>query len=168
MLDLLPPNLHSHLLRVGTVKELRAGESVEVRSGYVVVLGGEVWVFDINGDLLLGYLGEGESLVAEGLPVRLFGRGGRVLLVGASDFKLVVERSPELMWRAMSSVLGWARRVTELAVRLAKLSARARIAAAVLDFGERLPSVSLIAKRAGVGSLTARLGLGFWVGLKGS
>jgi pyruvate/2-oxoacid:ferredoxin oxidoreductase beta subunit len=53
MLDLLPPNLRRHLLQVGTVKELQA---VEVRSGYVIVLGGEVWVFDINGDLLLGYL----------------------------------------------------------------------------------------------------------------
>jgi len=163
MLDLLPPNLHRHLLQAGTVKELRSGESVEVRSDYVVVLGGEVWVFDINGDLLLGYLGEGEILVAEGFPVRLFGRGGRVLLVGASDFKLVVERSPELMWRVMSSALDWARKVTELAVRLAKLGARARIAAAVLDFGERLPSVSLIAKRAGVTRETASRVINRWI-----
>jgi len=163
MFDLLPPNLRRHLLQVGTVKELRSGEAVEVRSGYVVGLGGEVWVFDINGDLLLGYLGEGEILVAEGFPVRLFGRGGRVLLVGASDFKLVVERSPELMWRVMSFVLDWARKVTELAARLAKLSARARIAAAVLDFGERLPSISLIAKRAGVTRETASRVINRWV-----
>jgi hypothetical protein len=163
MLELLPPNLHRHLLQVGTVKELRSGEAVEVRSGYVIVLGGEVWVFDINGDLLLGYLGEGEFLVAEGFPVRLEGRGGRVLLVGASDFRLVVERSPELMWRVISSALSWASKVTELAARLAKLRARARIAAAVLDFGERSPSISLIAKRAGVARETASRVINRWI-----
>jgi hypothetical protein len=163
MLELLPPNLHRHLLQVGAVKELQSGEAVEVRSGYVIVLGGEVWVFDINGDLLLGYLREGEFLVAEGFPVRLAGRGGRVLLVGASDFRLVVERSPELMWRVMSSALDWARKVTELAARLAKLKARARVAAAVLDFGERLPSISLIAKRAGVTRETASRVINRWI-----
>jgi hypothetical protein len=163
MLDLLPPNLHRHLLQVGTVKELQSGEAVEVRSGYVVVLDGEVWVFDINGDLLLGYLGEGEFLMAEGFPVKLSGRGARVLLVSASDFKLVVERSPELMWRVMSSTLDWARRVSELAARLAKLNARARIAAAVLDFGERLPSISLIARRAGVTRETASRVINRWI-----
>ncbi len=163
MLDVLPPNLRRHLLQVGTVKELRSGEAVEVRSGYVIVLGGEVWVFDVNGDLLLGYLGEGGFLVAEGFPVRLEGRGGRVLLVSASDFKIVVERSPELMWRVMSSALDWARQVTELAVRLARLKARARIAAAVLDFGERLPGISLIAKRAGVTRETASRVINRWI-----
>jgi hypothetical protein len=160
MLDLLPPNLRRHLLQVGTVKELQA---VEVRSGYVIVLGGEVWVFDINGDILLGYLREGDILFAEGFPVKLFGRGGRVLLVGSSDFRLVVERSPELMWRVMSSVLDWARKVGELAARLAKLNARARVAAAILDFGERLPSVSLIAKRAGVTRETASRVINRWI-----
>ena len=156
MLDLLPPNLHRHLLQVGTVREIQSGGAVEVRSGYVVVLGG-------NGDLLLGYLGEGEFLMAEGFPVKLSGRGARVLLVSASDFKLVVERSSELMWRVMSSALDWARKVTELAVRLAKLSARARIAAAILDFGERLPSISLVAKRAGVTRETASRVINRWI-----
>ena len=163
MLDFLPANLRHHLLQVGNLKELQGGGAVEVRSGYVVVLGGEVWVFDINGDLLLGYLGEGEILFAEGFPVKLSGRGARVLLVSASDFKLVIERSPELMWRVMSSVLGWARKVSELAARLAKLSARARIAAAVLDFGERLPSISLIARRAGVTRETASRVINRWI-----
>jgi hypothetical protein len=150
-------------LQVGTVKELRSGEAVEVRSGYVIVLGGKVWVFDINGDLLLGYLREGDLLVAEGFPVKLFGRGGRVLLVGASDFKLAVERSPELLWRVVSSALDWARKVTELAARLAKLNARARVAAAILDFGEQLPSISLIAKRAGVTRETASRVINCWI-----
>ena len=63
----------------------------------------------------------------------------------------------------MSFVLDWARKVTELAARLAKLSARARIAAAVLDFGERLPSISLIAKRAGVTRETASRVINRWV-----
>jgi hypothetical protein len=163
MLELLPPNLRRHLLQVGTVKELRSGEAVEVLSGYVIVLDGEVWVFDINGDLFLGYLRRGEFLVAEGFPVKLVGRRGRALLVGASDFRVVVERSPELMWRVVNSALDWARKVTELAVRLAKLKARARIAAAVLDFGEQLPSISLIAKRAGVSRETASRIINRWV-----
>jgi hypothetical protein len=163
MLELLPPNLRRHLLQVGALKELRSGEAIEVRSGCVIVLGGEVWVFDISGDLLLGYLKEGEFWVAEGFPARLVGRGGRVLLVGASDFRLVVERSPELMWRVISSALDWARKATELAARLAKLRAEARIAAAVLDFGEQLPSVSLIAKRAGVTRETASRVINRWI-----
>jgi hypothetical protein len=163
MLEVLPPNLRRHLLQVGALKELRSGEAIEVRSGYVIVLDGEVWVFDISGDLLLGYLREGEFWVAEGFPVRLVGRGGRVLLVGASDFRLVVERSPELMWRVISSALDWASRVTELTARLATLKARARIAAAVLDFGEQLPSISLIAKRAGVSRETASRVINRWI-----
>jgi CRP-like cAMP-binding protein len=163
MLELLPPNLHRHLLHVGTVKEIRSGEAVEVRSGYVIVLDGEVWVFDINGDLLLGYLRKGEFLVVESFPIKLVGQRGRALLVSASDFRLVVERSPELMWRVVNSALDWARKVTELAVRLAKLKARARIAAAILDFGEQLPSISLIAKRAGVTREAASRVINRWI-----
>lgn len=142
-------------MQVGTVKEFQSGEAVEVRSGYVIMM-----AIYFRGD---------EFLVAEGFPVKLSGRGGRVLLVSASDFKLVVERSPELMWRVISSALGWARKVTELAVRLAKLSARARIAA-VLDFGERLPSISLIAKWARVIRETASRVINRWIraGIKGS
>jgi CRP-like cAMP-binding protein len=63
----------------------------------------------------------------------------------------------------MSSVLDWAKRVGELAVRFARLSARARVAAAILDFGERLPSVSLIAKRAGVTRETASRVINRWI-----
>ena len=69
MFDLLPPNLRRHLLRVGTVRELRSGESVEVRSGYVMVMAIYFWV-------------------RVRFWLRLFGRGGRVLLVGASDFSV--------------------------------------------------------------------------------
>ena len=110
----------------------------------------------------MGYLRKGEFLVAEGFPVKLVGQRGRALLVGASDFRMVVERSPELMWRVVNSALDWARKVTELAVRLAKLKARARIAA-VLDFSEQLPSISLIAKRAGVSRETASRIINQWV-----
>jgi CRP-like cAMP-binding protein len=67
------------------------------------------------------------------------------------------------MWRVVSSALDWARKVTELAARLAKLKARARIAAAVLDFGEQLPSISLIAKRAGVTRETASRVINRWI-----
>jgi CRP-like cAMP-binding protein len=63
----------------------------------------------------------------------------------------------------MSSALNWASKVTELAARLAKLKARARIAAAVLDFGEQSPSISLIAKRAGVARETASRVINRWV-----
>jgi CRP-like cAMP-binding protein len=163
MLDFLPVNLRRHLLQVGSLKELRAGEAVEVRSGYVIVLSGKVLVFDIGGDLLLGYLAAGDIFGVGNFPVKLVSWGSEVLLVEEADFRLVMERSPEIVWRVIGSVAGWAGRVSELAVRLASLRAARRVALAILDFDGKVPSVSLIAKRAGVTRETASRVINRWV-----
>jgi CRP-like cAMP-binding protein len=163
MLDFLPANLRRHLLQVGNLKEIRAGEAVEVRSGYVIVLSGKILVFDIGGDLLLGYLAAGDILGIGSFPVKLVSSGSEVLLVGEVDFRVVMERSPETVWRVISSAVAWAGRVSELAVRLAKLRATRRIALSILDFDGKLPSIWLIAKRAGVSRETASRVINRWV-----
>jgi CRP-like cAMP-binding protein len=163
MLDLLPPNLRRHLLQVGDLKKLRAGEAVEVQSGYVIVLSGKVFVLDADGNLLLGYLAAGDILGVGNFPVKLCGWSGEVLLVGEEDFRVVLERSPEVIWRVIGSIIGWAGKVSELAVRLAKLRAASRVALAILDFDGRVSSVSLVAKRAGVSRETASRIINRWV-----